>query len=439
MKIKLCRELGTIRSRIDNGESKSSKNVACRPKNRRYLPSYRSMSFQSSNRPIRVGHVLTSLCEGGLERFSLLLATQLPKDKFAIKIYSLMRENAWLDEFKSRGIEVETFDADNKPSLTSLPRNLKALLQLSRSLARDRIDIVHTPDFFPAFMGRVASLVARVPARVHTLHSVYDWYPSLVFPVQRLLGKRTDVITAVSRPVLEYSMSREGLPADKYRLIHNGADEKRFRPDSEARRDFRQTQGWGQDDLVVGAVGARTPRKGHPLLAEAMLPLLHNDPKVRLAIIGSNTMKDADTRPRIEAMAARAGVGERVHFLSPRADIESVYRSLDIHCMPSDVEGLSFAAIEGLMSGCVSVFSDLPAFREVVDSGRTGYLFEKGNVIGLRQSLVQAAAVPWSDPVWVERARNHAVENFGQARMLEGYAAIYDELGGRRKRQLASA
>lgn len=91
------------------------------------------------------------------------------------------------------------------------------------------------------------------------------------------------------------------------------------------------------------------------------------------------------------------------------------------------------------MSGCVSVFSDLPAFREVVDSGRTGYLFEKGNVIGLRQSLVQAAAVPWSDPVWVERARNHAVENFGQARMLEGYAAIYDELGGRRKRQLASA
>jgi hypothetical protein len=45
--------------------------------------------------------------------------------------------------------------------------------------------------------------------------------------------------------------------------------------------------------------------------------------------------------------------------------------------------------------------------------------------------LVQAAAIPWSDPVWVERARKHAVERFGQTRMLEGYASIYEELGAR--------
>jgi len=391
------------------------------------------MIAEPSKRPIRVGHVLTSLCEGGLERFSLLLASQLPKDRFDIKIYSLMRNNSWLDEFRSRGIQVEIFDADNQPRLASLPRNFKALIQLSRAMARDDIDVVHTPDFFPAFMGRVASMVARVPARVHTLHSVYDWYPSLVFPIQRLLGRRTDIITGVSRPVLDYSRSRERLPADKYRLIHNGADEMRFRPDPQARAEFRRSHGWADDDVVVGSVGARTPRKGHPLLAEAMLPLLRHDPKLRLAIIGSHNAKDTDTRPRIEAVASQAGVAERVQFLSPRSDIERAYRSFDIHCMPSDVEGLSFAAIEGLMSGCVSVFSDLPAFREVVEDRRTGYLFEKGDVQGLRQSLVQAAAVPWSDPVWTERARRHVVERFGQTRMLEGYASIYEELGRRGK------
>ncbi|MEN9306921.1 MAG: hypothetical protein RL173_853 [Fibrobacterota bacterium] len=389
------------------------------------------MISDNPKRPIRVGHVLTSLCEGGLERFSLSLATNLPKDRFEIKVYALLRENTWLDEFRSKGISVEVFDADNRPRLGSLPRNLKALLQLSRAMSRDGIDVVHTPDFFPAFMGRVASLVARVPARVHTLHSVYDWYPSLVFPIQRLLGRKTDVITGVSAPVLDYSRSRERLPVDKYRLVHNGADESRFRPDRQARDEFRRSMGWSDDDVVVGSVGARTPRKGHPLLAEAMIPLLVNDPKLRMAVVGSSVGKDIDTKPRIDALAAQAGVGERVQFLSPRPDIERVYRSFDIHCMPSDVEGLSFASIEGLMSGCVSVFSDLPAFREVVDSGKTGYLFKRGDVLGLRQSLVQAAAIPWSDPVWVERARKHAVERFGQTRMLEGYASIYEELGAR--------
>jgi glycosyltransferase involved in cell wall biosynthesis len=98
--------------------------------------------------------------------------------------------------------------------------------------------------------------------------------------------------------------------------------------------------------------------------------------------------------------------------------------------MPSEVEGLSFAAIEGMMSGCVSVFSDLPAFREIVDTCRTGFLFDRDDLGAFRQSLVRAAAVRWSDPQLPERARRHAIDRFGQERMLREYGAIYTELAG---------
>lgn len=385
-------------------------------------------------RPVRIGYVLTSLREGGLERFTLSLASNLPKELFEVRVYALLQDNPWLDEFQSRGIPVTVLDGSNRPGVPSLLRNLKTLSMLARAFSRDRIDVVHTPDFYPAFMGRVASIAARVPSRVHTLHSVYDWYPSFVFPIQRLLGRRTDVITGVSRPVIEYARTREKLPADKYRLIYNGADETRFRPDARARGEFRRAQGWN-DDIVVGSVGARTPRKGHPLLAEAMIPLMRNDPKLRLVIVGSHPRGDQDTRPRIEAMFARENLQERLQFLPTRSDIESVFRSLDIHCMPSEVEGLSFSSIEGMMSGCVSVFSDLPAFREVVEPGRTGYLFDKGDVFGLRQSLVQASAVRWSDSQWIDRARNRTVERFGQARMIHDYVSIYQDLAGKSVRK----
>lgn len=397
------------------------------------------MEKLTSSIPIRVAHVLTSLSEGGLERFSLTLATHLPRERFDIRIYALLRENPWIAEFESRGIPVTVLDGNNRPGISSSLRNLATLRALARAFRSDGIQIVHTPDFYPAFMGRLASLMAGVPARVHTLHSVYDWFPSIVYPVQRMLGRFTDVVTGVSREAIEYSRHREKLPDSKYRLVHNGADENRFRPDQAMRRRTRQEYGWRDDDLVVGAVGARTPRKGHPFLAEAMIPLMRNDPRLRLAIVGSTSSRYPDTRPRIEAMFAGTGLADRCHFLSPRSDIENVYSAFDIHCMPSEVEGLSFASIEGMMSGCVSVFSDLPAFREVSDCDRTGFLFEPGDILQLRQALVRAAAVPWSDPVLPRRARQHAIERFGQSRMLREYASIYAELGNKSGRWKTSA
>lgn len=386
------------------------------------------MSVPKSPGPIRVGHVLTSLSEGGLERFSLTLATSLPKDGFDVRIYALLRKNPWLEAFQERGIPVTVIGAENRPGLRSWPINAWALIRLAWHLRRDRIEVIHAPDFYPAAMARMASVLARVPGRVHTLHSVYDWYSPSVFRIQRLLGFFTDAVTAVSMPVLDYSRSREHQPDAKYRLIHNGADEHRFRPDLEARCLERRRHGWKEDDLVVGAVGARTPRKGHPLLAEGIVPLMKRDPKLRLAILGAVSDRYPDTRPEVERIARAHGVLDRVHFLEPRDDVERFFAAIDVHCMPSEVEGLSFAAIEGILSGCVSVFSDLPAFRELVVPGKTGYLFQRNDPASLRQMLVQALSIRYWDSRFVDRCRAQAVERFGQSRMVNLYAELYQEI-----------
>jgi|GEM_PF-780880 len=386
------------------------------------------MSVPSSPGPIRVGHVLTSLSEGGLERFALTLATNLPKEGFEVRIYSLLKKNPWIDAFLDREIPVTVIGGDNRPGLISCPINALALLRLAWHLHRDRIDVVHAPDFYPAAMARIASVLARVPARLHTLHSVYDWYSPRVFRVQRFLGRFTDAVTAVSVPALEFSKIRERQPPSKYRLIRNGADEQRFRPDLQARSRERYRWGWKDDDLVVGSVGARTPRKGHPLLAQGIVPLMERDPHLRLAILGAVSDRYPDTRPEVERIARAHGVLDRVHFLEPRDDVENFFAAIDVHCMPSEVEGLSFAAIEGILSGCVSVFSDLPAFRELVVPGRTGYLFQRDDCASLRQMLVQALAIRHWEPAFPDRCRKLAIERFGQSRMVALYAQLYREI-----------
>lgn len=388
-----------------------------------------SLTATPASTRIRVAHILTSIQEGGLERFVLTLASELPRDQFDVKVYALLRDNPWIEEFRSRGIPVRVLNARNRMGILGLGHNVFALGRLSRWLVADRIDIVHTPDFYPAFMGRMASFLARVPSRVHTLHSVYDWYPDLVFPVQRLLGRGTDLITGVSHAAIAFSKEREGFPEDKYRLVPNGADGNRFRPDPQRCREFREEQGWAVDDIVVGAVGARTPRKGHPLLAQAMAPLMRENPRLRLAILGASG-GPVDTRAEVESILGPE-LADRFHALAPRKDVERAYAAFDIHCMPSEVEGLSFASIEGQLTGCISVFSDLPAFREVSDGGTTALIFRQGDMVDLQRALSLAISMVPSKTAWGQRARDRALEQFSQERMVQSYARIYSQLAAK--------
>lgn len=382
------------------------------------------MNRQAAPSVIRIGYVLTSIREGGLERFVLTLADELPRARFKIFVYALLQDNPWISRFHESGIETRVLNARNRSPIRGIPHNTIAMARLSRMLASDRIDIVHTPDFYPAFIGRIASLVARVPGRVHTLHSVYDWYPSFVFPLQRLLGRKTDVVTGVSRAAIDFSRARERHPEHKYRLIPNGADEQRFRPDSKRRQAFRDQMGWSSDDILVGSVGARTPRKGHPLLAKAIAPLMQQDPRIRLAILGAHG-GDTDTRDEVAALLGPQ-LATRLHHLEPRADVENAFATFDIHCMPSDVEGLSFASIEGLLSGCVSVFSDLPAFREVTDDGEFAMLYQCGDESALREALAKAISILPQRQEWITLGRNRTLERFTQAKMVTAYSELYE-------------
>lgn len=375
---------------------------------------------------IRIGYVLTSIWEGGLERFVLTLANELPRDRYEVFVYALLKDNPWIDRFHAAGIRTRVLDARNRSPLRGLPHNALALARLSRMLAADRVDIVHTPDFYPGFMGRIASMLARVPARVHTLHSVYDWYPPFVFPIQRLLGHKTDVVTGVSRAALEFSRTRERHSEHKYQLIPNGADANRFRPDPVRRNTFRAELGWAPDDIVVGSVGARTPRKGHPLLAQAIAPLMRQDPRVRLAVLGPHGGA-ADTCAEVAALLGPE-LAPRLHHLAPRSDVENAFSAFDIHCMPSEVEGLSFASIEGMLSGCISVFSDLPAFREVSDDGASALLYRRGDAQALRNALTNAIAMLPAREEWTSHVRERTLASFGQSEMVASYRELYERL-----------
>ncbi|MCP2258365.1 phosphatidylinositol alpha-mannosyltransferase [Streptoalloteichus tenebrarius] len=130
-------------------------------------------------------------------------------------------------------------------------------------------------------------------------------------------------------------------------------------------------EGYPRPGGTVGFVGRFTePRKGMPVLLEALRRLVDERPDLRLLVVGRG---DADDLRR----AAGPGLAERLTLLG-QVDDETkarALRSVDVYCAPN-TGGESFGIIlaEAMAAGTPVVASDLDSFRRVLDDGRAGVL-----------------------------------------------------------------
>lgn len=390
------------------------------------------MGTHDTARPLRIGHLLTSIWPGGIEQFVLSLAKGLSGERFAFSIFSWMGDDPWADEFRSQGFPVW---ATNGPNRLRTPfdslRVLKSWNRLRAQLRVQQIDILHTHDFFPALVGRTASRVAGVPARITTLHNLYEWWPRWAFRANRILARDTGAITCVSESVRQFMIEHEGLAPDRYRTILNGVDEKRFRIDPAARTEERRALGIGDHEILLGSVGSITTRKAQWILAEAVAPLIRSGLPVQVRIWGANGDNPQHAEKELRERVAALGIEDKFRLEPPRKDIHRAYAAMDLHCMTSAAEGLSLASVEAMMCGVVPVYSDIGPFREVVDDGFTGRLFRSGEPADLERVLREMLETSWA----VGRGtaiREAAIERFGLSRMLREYAALYESLAAGR-------
>ncbi|RZS34379.1 phosphatidylinositol alpha-mannosyltransferase [Herbihabitans rhizosphaerae] len=135
---------------------------------------------------------------------------------------------------------------------------------------------------------------------------------------------------------------------------------------------------------TIGFVGRFSePRKGMPVLLDAVRTLAPTMPDLRLLVVG---------RGDEQALRREAGpeLADRLVILG-QVDDETkarVLRSVDVYCAPN-TGGESFGIIltEAMSAGAVVVASGLDAFRRVLDDGRAGVLAPVGDAGALAEAL----------------------------------------------------
>jgi len=248
-------------------------------------------------------------------------------------------------------------------------------------------DIYHTQD---CIGGNALSLLKKKVSAptIRTVHHVDEFRGPLLTKLQEDSINLCDVKVTVS----EYwkKKLKEVYHVDSH-VVHNGVDVKRFDPDR-----YPKPERPGVDILFVGGLEAR---KGLEHLFLAVENLLPQHPGTRLTVLGRSGMTSAqefDERRLFSILAKRLGIGRNVRFLEQVSDeqLPGLYALCDVLVLPSRMEGWGLALMEAMAMMKPVVATRVGGIPELVEDGKTGYLVDLGDVLGLSEAITKLIENP---------------------------------------------
>ena len=259
------------------------------------------------------------------------------------------------------------------------PRILTDLVSLVR---RRNARVLHVHGYAAADFGRVAARMSGAKLILHE-HFADPRMPAYQGLADRLLAPLTDRAIAVSHSTRDFLVSKRSVPAERVRLIWNGAPLGEFAPGGRDRAlAARRELGLPEEALVIGTIGRLNAQKGHTHLLDALALLRTRLPDLWTLIVG-----DGDLMESLKEQAARLGLGDRVVFAGHRTDVPDLLAALDVFGISSLYEGTPLALFEAMAAGRPIVSTAVDGCREVLEDGVSGVLIPPADAKALAGAL----------------------------------------------------
>jgi glycosyltransferase involved in cell wall biosynthesis len=244
-----------------------------------------------------------------------------------------------------------------------LPKPLSYLLALPRilrSVRRIGADILHA-QYITSY--GVFGAIAR-----HQPFVISAWgTDALITPRESRLARRM-VRFALRRANLVTSMAHHmtpvlvdlGVPADRVLYLPFGVDTRLFCP---ARRST--------DDVDIVSTRPFRPVYNVELLVRALPAVVCAHPQLRVVLVG-----DGELRPQLQSLADRLGVGANITWTGalPVTEIPRWLGRARVFVTTARSDGNNISLNEAMACGAFPIATDIPANREWLTDGHTGFL-----------------------------------------------------------------
>jgi len=364
--------------------------------------------------PVRVAYVIGELNKGGAEWQLHELLRGLDRDRFVPAVFALAEGGYWAGPIRDLGIQLEEL-----PHRGSA--DIRRLLRLRRHLRAFAPAILHTILWSGNVYGRLAAVGLGIPVVIAAERNVIE-RPRWQILLERLLDRLTSCYLLNSHAIAHVLVERQGLPAAKMRVVHNGIDLDRMPSFGLPREAARRKLGFDPRRRLVAQVGRLAEQKDWPTFLAAAAQVARAAPDVDILAIGEGPL-----RQTLERCAADLGLEGRICFLGLRHDVPAILAAVDVMVLSSLYEGLPNVVLEAMATGAVVVATDVGGTSELLRDGETGVLVPPRSP----ERIAQAVLAVLGDPGWAGRlaraARARVEGEFTPQAMVRGTTAVYEE------------
>lgn len=192
---------------------------------------------------------------------------------------------------------------------------------------------------------------------------------------------------------------------DKIRVIHEGIDTDRVRPDDRAVFRHGDLTLKHDDEVITYVARNLEPYRGFHIFMRALPALLKARPQAHVVVVGGDEVSYGRRLPEGQTYRQRAlaALGDaldhsRVHFVGklPYPDYLKVLQISSAHVYLTYPFVLSWSLLEAMAAGCLIVASRTAPVEEVVADGENGLLVNFHDAEALAKRVVEALHHPAS-------------------------------------------
>lgn len=369
-----------------------------------------------------------SFHQGGSERQAIQLTKLLHEtETYNVFLATLDNEGILREEIEKIGLaNIQEFPLTSFYDLNFV-KQLKLCVKFIR---QNKIELVHTHEFYTNIFGMLAAFFANVPVRIASRRETVGIRSSAQKKTELTAYWLAHVIVANAEAVRE-QLIREGVNSGKIEVIYNGLDIARVTPQAttvndELRKHTLDRFGMPHKDgqrFVTIVANFRLDVKDHPTFLRAASRVREAVPETTFVLVGEGPLIEP-----MRVLSAQLGLGNAAFFVGQCDSVAELLAISDVCVLSSKAEGFSNSVLEYMAARRPVVITDVGGAREMMIDGKAGYVVNVGNDAEMALRIISLLNEPENARKMGERGRCIVEKRFSCATQLKHTKTLYNRL-----------
>ena len=248
---------------------------------------------------------------------------------------------------------------------------------------------------YRGFLRQLLSLIERINC-------------SLATEVVTVSPDMKDLILSIN-PLINISIIASGSAC--------GIDLERYRTSLYSDSSFRKDCGILEEDIVVVFIGRPERRKGFDLTLRMWRDHV-KDSSIKLILCGSQ---------QSDALKVLTKLPPNIICMGFVKNVPEVLSKADCLILPSMHEGLSYAVMEAMASGCLVIANEIAGIRNLVHNRKSGYLIT-GNSVSEYVRLILDLKTKNEDVSNMKSDAQDFIKKYSRERFLPAYLSFIESV-----------